>query len=229
MSACLLITIELRRTNSEYEYKLKAGGTKNSTMFALCWDIDELSRLRDDLQGVRVDIGSLLEVLFNPTVELEYVNIPSKVGAIREKLVKIMKSVTRFKRIPATHIFIVMLSCELRDHKPYAIPVQCLPCKVLKESEIRRIINNVLKEMTARKMSGTGEFFILLVSMILFKLMIGFVCNGEFNYLRSRGYTRPLSILQIRTQVKKKYSKMSKSTLISMLSPKRINARVIAS
>ena len=51
-------------------------------MFALCWDIDELSRLRDDLQGVRVDIRSLLEVLFNPTVELEYVNIPSKVRAI---------------------------------------------------------------------------------------------------------------------------------------------------
>ena len=165
MSACLLITIELRRTNSEYEYKLKAGGTKNSTMFALCWDIDELSRLRDDLQGVRVDIGSLLEVLFNPTVELEYVNIPSKVGAIREKLVKIMKSVTRFKRIPATHIFIIMLSCELRDRKPYAIPVQCLPCKVLKESEIRRIINNVLKEMTARKMSVTGEFSIIIVSV----------------------------------------------------------------
>ena len=45
--------------------KLKSGGTKNSSMFALCWDIDELSRIRDDLQEVRVGIGSVLEVLFN--------------------------------------------------------------------------------------------------------------------------------------------------------------------
>ena len=32
-----------------------------------------------------------------------------------------------------------------------------------KESEIRRIINKVLKEMTARKMSVTGEFFYIVI------------------------------------------------------------------
>ena len=120
-------------------------------MFALCWDIDELNRLKVDLQAVRVEIGALLEVMSNPTAELENVNIPIKVGAIRDKLEKTIGGVTRFKRIPATHIFV---SCELRDHKPYAIPIQCLPCKALKEGEIRQIINNVL---TARRMDVTGE------------------------------------------------------------------------
>ena len=128
-------------------------------VFALCWDTDELSRLRDDLQEVRVGIGSVLELLFNPNVELESINIPRKVGAIRKNLVKIIKCITWFKRIPATHIFVIMLSCELRDHKPYAIPIQCLPCKALKEGDIRRIISKVLKEMTTRKINVLVSFF----------------------------------------------------------------------
>ena len=38
-------------------------------------------------------------------------------------------------------------------------------------------------------------------------LSAGFVSNGEFNYLRSMGYTRPLSVLQIRTDVHNMYSR----------------------
>jgi hypothetical protein len=52
--------------------------------------------------------------------------------------------------------------------------------------------------------------------------LLGFVCNGEFNYLRSKGYTRPVSIFQIRSSVKKKYRKTSKKKLIAMLTPKRM-------
>ena len=36
----------------------------------------------------------------------------------------------------------------------------------------------------------------------------GFVSNGEFNYLRTKGYTRQLSVLQIRTDVRNKYIKL---------------------
>ncbi len=42
-------------------------------------------------------------------------------------------------------------------------------------------------------------------------IIIGFVSNGEFNYLRTKGYTRPLSVLQIRSIVRKKYSKIKKN------------------
>ena len=48
----------------------------------------------------------------------------------------------------------------------------------------------------------------------------GFVSNGEFNYLRRKGYTRPLSVLQIRNDVRVKYSKLSQKTLLAMLTPK---------
>ena len=64
-------------------------------------------------------------------------------------------------------------------------------------------------------------FMALFMCMLDSRLsVIGFVCNGEFNYLRSKGYTRPVSVLQIRSQVRKKYSKMRQDTMIAMLSPR---------
>ena len=49
---------------------------------------------------------------------------------------------------------------------------------------------------------------------------VDFVSNGEFNYLRSRGYTHPLSILQIRTNARNKYSRMPQSVMLNMISPR---------
>ncbi len=147
------VIVELQIVNQSYENKLKSGGAANNTMFALCWDIHELTQLKDNLQEVRVEIASTLEII---SVENSSVNLPKRLGVIREKFAKIIKGVTRFRRVPATHMFVIMLSCELRDHKPYAIPIQCLPCVALKECDIRRIITNVLKEMTVREMKVRG-------------------------------------------------------------------------
>ena len=46
---------------------------------------------------------------------------------------------------------------------------------------------------------------------------IGFCSNGEYNSLRNQGYTRPLSILRIRSDVRSKYAKMSKQVMTAML------------
>lgn len=139
--------------NSEYEEKLSSGSPKNNTMFSLCWDIDELKNLNQNLQAIRVEVGALLNVLPNDDPN---VNVPMKVSSLREMLEKAIKGVTKYQRIQATHMFVIMISCELRDHKPYAIPIQCIPCKALTEKEIRRIVNSVLKEMTARSMKVAG-------------------------------------------------------------------------
>ena len=49
--------------------------------------------------------------------------------------------------------------------------------------------------------------------------LIGFTSNGEFNYLRMRGNSRPLSIIQIRQDVRNKYNKLGQKKLIDMLTP----------
>ena len=50
---------------------------------------------------------------------------------------------------------------------------------------------------------------------------VGFVSDGEFNYMRRKGYTRPLSVVQIRANVRTKYNKLHQRTLLAMLTPKR--------
>jgi len=50
-------------------------------------------------------------------------------------------------------------------------------------------------------------------------LFPGFVSDGEFNNLRLKGYMRPLSVLQIRSDVRKKYNKLSSKKLQAMLTP----------
>lgn len=51
----------------------------------------------------------------------------------------------------------------------------------------------------------------------------GFVSNGEYNVFRSKGYTRPLSVFQLRSQARKKFVRMSKTTMLSMLTPRGNN------
>lgn len=50
--------------------------------------------------------------------------------------------------------------------------------------------------------------------------LIGFCSNGEFNSMRNRGYTRPISVFLIRSQVRAKYARLSESTMLAMLTPK---------
>ena len=49
---------------------------------------------------------------------------------------------------------------------------------------------------------------------------MGFTTNGEWYSLRSKGNTRPLSVLQIRSDVCAKYAHSSSRKLHGMLSPK---------
>ena len=51
-------------------------------------------------------------------------------------------------------------------------------------------------------------------------LLSGFVSNGEYNVFRSKGYTRPLSVLRIEADVRQKYTKMGQQKMLNMLTPK---------
>ncbi len=55
--------------------------------------------------------------------------------------------------------------------------------------------------------------------MNFIKLYVGFVSNGEFNSMRVKGNTRPLSVLQIKANARKKYSSIAVSTMVDMLTP----------
>ena len=192
-------------------------------MFSLCWDIEELKKLSSEGRNLRVELSAAFDVARNADINFQQYNMPRKLSSIRERLGTFVKGVTRFRRKAATHIFVIMISSELRNRKPYALPVQCIPYAGLNEGSMRRLINELVKEMIGCGMKVSGEVLhCLRLNMMTESTLLspGFVSNGEFNYMRSKGYTRPLSVLQIRTNVRTKYNKIRQKTLLAMLTPK---------
>ena len=140
--------LELLKAQSNYEERLKAG---HPPMFALTWDIDEPDKLTTDGRNLHVNIASALDALKKPEIEHRQLNIPRKVDSIRKRCVE-MKQVT--------HIFVLMISSEVSDKEPYALPVQYIPCAALKESDLCRIVNELLRGMVAHKMNECCRYLI---------------------------------------------------------------------
>ena len=50
----------------------------------------------------------------------------------------------KFKRNAATHVLVIMISPEERSSKPYALPVQYIACRSLKDADVQTIANRTL-------------------------------------------------------------------------------------
>ena len=71
-------------------------------------------------------VSGVIDTIADPMIDLVDVNVAGQLSHIRETVTSLVRELTRQKRTPATHIFVLMISSELRDVKPYALPVQCV-------------------------------------------------------------------------------------------------------
>lgn len=111
-----------------------------------------------------------------------------------------------------------MISPDKRDKKPYAIPIQCVSYRGMKDTTLRRLTNQIVHEMHHRQMKVAGKL-ICVVHIQCIMYLLGCVTNGEFNHLRACGYQRPVSVLKIRADARSKYSRKGEATLLAMLTP----------
>ena len=126
-------------------------------MFSLCWNIDELKTLAAEGRQLLVDTKVLLDLVTARSDEdIVAANLPRRLCTLKEKLNDFIKRLTRFKRTPATHIF-VMISDEFRRIIPYALPVQCLPYAGMNEREIRGLLRSLVCEMVKCGMAVRGK------------------------------------------------------------------------
>ena len=152
-------SLELQTTNSAYKEKLKSSISNDQMMFSLSWDIEELKNIGRESRKLYSD---LRECVNTCTHELFHEsNVPRKLAQIRQRMCEVMKRIVHFKREPATHIFILMISSDARDKKPYALPVQWLPYAGIKEVNLRRIVSELCKKMVSlgMKVSGTLPYY----------------------------------------------------------------------
>ena len=146
----------MERANEDYSKKKEADKSEKS-LFKLAWDIKELEDLNSSGRQLRVNISVVVDKLRLPAAHGEKENIALKVTRLRDEMVRFVKGLSRHQRTAATHLLVVMISPEERRKKPYALPVQCIPYKGLKDSQIRNIVNDVVKEMCNRGMKVAGK------------------------------------------------------------------------
>ena len=87
------------------------------------------------------------------------------------------------------------------------------------QENIRKVLNNLISRMKGMGMQVAGTNYLNRVLRLRVCCFIGFVSNGEHNVLRAMGYTRPVSVLRIKSEVKARYSRMSVKKLCAMITP----------
>ena len=157
-----LHTLELQKVSSTYAEKQRSKTIQEKEFFSLAWDIQELQRLNDKGRSLRTELSSTLDIVGYPQAMQQQCNLSRKLGSIRTNSTEFIKGIFKFKRVPATHIFVFMISSALRNLKPYALPIQCVPYKGLKEGDMRRMINTIVQEMVSMGMKVAGMLLILM-------------------------------------------------------------------
>jgi len=125
-------------------------------MFGLSWDIEELKNIDVEYRTIYSDLAWCINFCNHESFRAK--NIPEKLTNIRAALCGLIKQTSHFRRTPATHVFVLMVSSETRDKKPYALPVQCIPYSGLKESDLRTLVNNLCKEMKLLGLKPSGKW-----------------------------------------------------------------------
>ena len=150
-------TVGLLTVNAEYEEKLGQKNKSDKAMFAIAWKVEELKRLCAECRSLRTELNATMDLIRDPDTDFEQSNIPRQLTDLRRRLSASLKATYKYKRTPASHVFVFMISPEKRNQKPYALPVQCIPCASLKESDIRRLTSELAAEMVKRGMKVVGK------------------------------------------------------------------------
>lgn len=154
----------LVKTNNEYATKQQEGRYTEKLMTSLAWNIKDLSDLNECGRKVIQDCDIIKRRLDDCSYDRICNNFAKTISMLCDLVRTFVKRVAKYKRVAATHVLVLMISPEQRTSKPYALPVQCIAYKSLKDSEVRKIANKLVKEMSLRGMKVAG--ILLCISVI---------------------------------------------------------------
>ena len=133
-----------------FEEKSQESSAQSKALFGLAWKVEELKCLLKVNQELTVEAATLLGQFKDVDFDHQDANTSRRLAGLRKKLASFIRS--------ATHIFVFMISDERRSVKPYSLPIQCIPYHTMNDATMRRLVNDVLKEMKARCMNVAGMY-----------------------------------------------------------------------
>lgn len=174
----LLFITALANAQHAFSEKTTQGNSPPKTLFELGWKVEELNTLVSDCRQLVVEAKTLVDKFEDASVDHVISNTALQLSKLRKNLTTFVRGISRQRRTPATHIFILMISCEQRNCKPYAIPIQCIPYHTIDEKRMRRLISNVLEKMKDRGMKIAGQYSCVMYThsiLILLVLVLEYV------------------------------------------------------
>ncbi|XP_078357969.1 uncharacterized protein LOC144642774 isoform X1 [Oculina patagonica] len=183
----------------EYEKKFNAPNTSQHLLKTLCWERVEFNTLLQQAQCFIEKYEAMISSLHQEVPRQR--QVITALQNIEEDAITYLRNLFIKKRQPgATHVLLFLISDERRNKKPYALPVQYVPYKSIRDQFVRDLTDDIKREMVKMDLKPVGG-----------------VSDGEFNSLRTQGATRPLHIWQLIHDAKESVSRQSERTLTAML------------
>ena len=138
-----------------YDKKRVESNVSDATRQALAWDLEGFKGLNERACTLKSKITGLLG---NPSD----LKCNTK---LKEDLLELVKGLFTKKREVASHLLIFMISDELRNRKPYAIPVRFLTYSSITDAKLRELEKDLVNAMEKIGMTVVGKikYFIQLL------------------------------------------------------------------
>ena len=135
--------------NQAYQRALQGGKSSEQKMMELSWCAVGFEELVKFARGFQGEIKDFLQ-------EGGPVDTGISLLSLKSSLLKYIKDLYSKKRTAATHLLVFMIADELRNRKPYAIPVRFMPYKSLTDAKLRDLEIQLEESMRGIGMTVVG-------------------------------------------------------------------------
>ena len=142
-----------------FRVKFNNPSTSVETLKGHNWDIVEFQTLLEQASVFKQKIEDLIGNL-NPMQQLPVA--PNWRLWVKESpgYLQYLRNLFKKKRTCATHVIVFMVADEQRNSKPYAIPIQYVPYKGIRDQKVRDLTKEIKVQMTNAHLKVVGKLHI---------------------------------------------------------------------
>jgi hypothetical protein len=136
----------------KYEKKLTNFRCSDDLLMKLAWDVVGFEQLLKQANEFKNELELMIDDL---KLCLQNV-VVTRLRNLRGSIMQYYKDLYSKKRSPASHLLVFMLADELRNVKPYAVPIQFLPIKSITDDQSRQLEHEIEALMKSNGMVTVG-------------------------------------------------------------------------
>lgn len=114
-----------------------------------CWNVADANILIQQAQAFKQRFTALRALIGDARVE--------RLERMREGFCDYLRNFFKKRRIAASHVLVIMASDESRAVKPYAIPLQYIPYRSLRDQYIQDFTASIKQDLTALGILVVGK------------------------------------------------------------------------